>query len=67
MKATLEQHYRPEAAAARLGLAVKTLYKLVAAGEIRPVVKPSRRVLLIPESALVRWVDSHRVEVEVAQ
>lgn len=53
----LEEHLSPEAAAERLGVSLSTMRRWIRSGEIRPVFKPTRRNILIPASAVVRFLN----------
>ncbi len=60
---TIEEHLRPDQAAARLNVHVITILRWIAIGRaskgrrgIYPVRHPSRRITLIPASAIQRFL-----------
>lgn len=63
MVAEFEKHYQPRAAAEALGMSLREVRRLMALGAaskgrrgIWPVRRPSRKMQLIPKSALERYV-----------
>lgn len=51
--------YRPQAAAAALGVSKSRLYELVASGQIRAR-RLSPQVMVIPRAELERYIDAQR-------
>lgn len=62
MKSKLEQYLTPAQAAARLAIHISTFWELVRDGKIQPVHKLGHRSTRIPESALIRFMESCRVD-----
>lgn len=57
-----EQQLTPAQAAARLGVDVSTVFRLIKGGRISPVYKLGHSSTRVPESALVRYLESCRVD-----
>lgn len=54
----IEQHWKTEPLAERLGISAETLRRAAQRGEVRPV--RLGRDLLWPESEVQRWLDAQR-------
>lgn len=52
----LEEHLSPEAMAERLNVSISTVRRWIRSGDLRPVFKPARRIILIPASAASRFL-----------
>ena len=57
----LEEMFQPAAAARRCGISRATIFRLMRAGKIYPIYRPSARLTIIPASALDRFMKRSEV------
>lgn len=62
----LEQHLTPDKVAERLGVTARTVRRWINTGALYPVYKPAR-ALLVPESAVVRFLERHKHNLELVE
>lgn len=54
----IEQHYRPAEVARRLSLSEDAILRACKTGALRSLVPPNGRARLIPESAVLEWLQN---------
>jgi excisionase family DNA binding protein len=60
-KRELERHLSAEQVAQQLGVDHSTVWRWIRTGKLHPVVKLGRRVVRVPESAVVRMLEASTV------